>query len=257
VSDALILTYHAVEEGPPPLCVDPALFRRHVDALVEAGANTLTLSELADATARGELPARAVAITFDDGCSSVARFAGPLLAERGLRATVFCVSGYVGGQTDWPTQPDSVPLFELAEAEELRELAGMGIEIGSHGVEHYPLALASEERARSELLDSQQALEQLVGAPVRTYAYPYGAEPGAPARALAEQAYDAAVGVRLGVMDADSDPYLLPRVDVHYLRRPELLARAVGGGLRGYLRARAVARSARRLVTSDFSPSAA
>jgi peptidoglycan/xylan/chitin deacetylase (PgdA/CDA1 family) len=253
VRDALILTYHAVEPGPAPLCVEPELFREHVDALVESGANTLTLSELAAAAAADAIPERAVTITFDDGCASVARFAGPLLAERGLSATVFCVAGHLGGVTDWPTQPAGVPVFELARAEELEELAAMGIEIGSHGVEHFPLAFADERRAREELLESKDALEQAVGVPVRTFAYPYGAPPSPAARALVPEAYSAACGVRLGIMGAGSDVFALPRVDVHYVRRPELLRRAVGGGLRAYLRVRGLGARARRLVKTDYS----
>jgi peptidoglycan/xylan/chitin deacetylase (PgdA/CDA1 family) len=252
VTDALILTYHAVEPGPPPLCIDPGLFRAHVDSLVDSGAHTLTLSELAAAAERDEIPERAVAITFDDGCASVARFAGPLLAERGLRATVFCVSGHLGGVTDWPTQPASVPVFELATAAELQELASIGIEIGSHGVEHFPLAFASEQRARQELLESKRALEQAVRVPVCSFAYPYGAPPSPAARALVPEAYSAACGGRVGAARPDSDRFALPRIDVHYLRRPELLGRAVTGGLRAYLRARGLGARARRLVKSDY-----
>jgi peptidoglycan/xylan/chitin deacetylase (PgdA/CDA1 family) len=251
VTEALILTYHAVEPGPPPLCVDPGLFREHVDSLVDSGAHGLTLSELAGAAERDEIPERAVAITFDDGCASVARFAAPLLAERGLRATVFCVSGHLGGVTDWPTQPASVPVFELATAAELEELASMGIEIGSHGVEHFPLAFASEQRAREELLASKRALEQAVRAPVRSFAYPYGSPPSPVARALVREAYSAACGARLGTVRRDSDSFSLPRIDVHYLRRPELLGRAVTGGLRAYLHARGLGARARRLLKSD------
>ena len=252
--EALILTYHAVEAGPPPLCVDPDLFREHVDTLVDSGARALTLSELAAAARRDDIPERAVAITFDDGCASVARTAAPLLTERGLRATVFCVSGHLGGVTDWPTQPASVPVFELATAAELEELASMGIEIGSHGVEHFPLAFASEQRARDELLASKDALEQAVRAPVLSFAYPYGSPPSPSARALLREAYSAACGTRLGIMRRDSDILSLPRIDVHYLRRPELLGRAVTGGLRAYLRARALGARARRMLKSDYEP---
>jgi peptidoglycan/xylan/chitin deacetylase (PgdA/CDA1 family) len=254
VREALILTYHAVEPGPPPLCVDPDLFREHVDSLVDSGARSLTLSELAAAAGRDDIPERAVAITFDDGCASVARFAAPLLAERGLRATVFCVSGHLGGLTDWSTQPASVPVFELATAAEVEELAGMGIEIGSHGVEHFPLAFASEQRARDELLASKDALEQVVRAPVRSFAYPYGSPPSPPARALVRDAYSAACGTSLGIMRGDSDILSLPRIDVHYPRRPELLRGAVAGRFRAYLRGRALGARARRMLKSDYEP---
>ena len=49
---ALILTYHAVEPGPAPLCVDPGVFREHLAALADAGATVLTVSQMADAFRR-------------------------------------------------------------------------------------------------------------------------------------------------------------------------------------------------------------
>jgi peptidoglycan/xylan/chitin deacetylase (PgdA/CDA1 family) len=84
---ALILTYHAVERGPAPLCVDPGLFREHLDVLAGAGAAVLTVSQVAEAVRGGALPERAVAITFDDGFAGVAEHAAEALAERGMRAT--------------------------------------------------------------------------------------------------------------------------------------------------------------------------
>ena len=62
---AVVLTYHAVEDGPAPLCVEPELFRAQLDCLVDVGAETLTISALAACLRDGSLPARAVAITFD------------------------------------------------------------------------------------------------------------------------------------------------------------------------------------------------
>ena len=110
---ALILTYHAIEEGPAPLCVEPALFERHLDCIVAAGSRTVTVATLAEAVRRGERLDGLVAITFDDGFASVARTAWPLLAERGLTATVFCVAGYLGGANDWPTQATGAPRLPL------------------------------------------------------------------------------------------------------------------------------------------------
>ena len=94
----LVLTYHAIAQGRSPLVVEPALFARHVECLVEAGAVSITVSELAAALREGTLHDRSVAITFDDGFASVAEHAAPALSSRGLRATVFAVSGHVGGR---------------------------------------------------------------------------------------------------------------------------------------------------------------
>lgn len=243
---AVVLTYHAVEDGPAPLCIEPDLFRAQLDCLLEVGAETLTIASLAARLRDGTLPARAVAITFDDGCASVARTAAPLLAERGLTATVFCVAGHLGGRNDWPTQPGGMPSLALAGADELVELHRAGVEIGAHGVEHAPLDAADAKTAERELRDGRAILEEIVESAVRSLAYPYGAEPAPAAAALVSELYDAACTTRPAHVRPASDPLSLPRVDVHYLRRPALFQRVVSGGLEAYLRARGAVTAWRR-----------
>jgi len=253
----LILTYHAVEHGPPPLCVDPSLFREHLEALQRAGAVMLTVSEVAEALRRDQLPERGVAITFDDGFASVAEHAAPLLAERAAKATVFAVAGAVGAMSDWPSQPSRAPRRPLLGERQLVALAHAGVEIGSHGMEHAPLGLARPEALRREIVDSRDVLEQLLQRPVRSFAYPYNELAGREGRELVRATYAAACGGGMSVVRPGADPRRLTRVDAHYLRRPELLRRAVVGSLDIYLRLRRVGAGARRLVKKDFEREAA
>jgi peptidoglycan/xylan/chitin deacetylase (PgdA/CDA1 family) len=245
----VILTYHAVEPGPAPLCVDPEAFRAHVDALHAAGAVTLTISQLAEGLRGGSLPARAVALTFDDGCASAVRAAAPLLAERGMTATYFCVAGYLGRTNAWPSQPASVPRLALATASELVELGALGFEIGGHGFEHMPLAAAPPTVVERELVEGRRALEDAVGVSVRTFAYPYGIASGKELRSRIETVFEAACGTRPDRVSPNADLYALPRIDAHYVRSPRLLARVVTGRGGTYLAARRAAARARTLVT--------
>lgn len=250
----LILTYHAIEPGPAPLCVDPDLFAAHLDCLADCGAQILTVSELAGCLRAGELPDRAVAITFDDGFASVAERAAPLLLERGMVATVFGVAGHLGGHNDWPTQPARAPRRSLASAGQLAALARAGFEIGAHGVEHLPLAAASDAELRRELLDGRATLERAVHAPVATFAYPYGARAGRGGEEIVRREYFAACTTALELVRPETDPHALPRVDVHYVRRPRLLRRAVHGSLDHYLRVRRATARARRVINQDYVP---
>jgi len=252
VARALILTYHAVERGQSPLCLEAELFAAHVDAIAESGARSLTVTDLADAVRSGDLEEDIVAITFDDGFASVAETAAPLLLDRGLTATVFCVAGHLGGLNDWQSAHAGGYRSRLADAETLSRLAAARFEIGSHGMEHSPLANASEQVASREVVDSRVALEQEVGTAVTSFAYPYGAIPGPSGRRLVEETYDAACTTKLDRASLTSDPRALPRVDAHYLRRPELLERALRGHLGGYLRARGLAARARRALVKDY-----
>jgi peptidoglycan/xylan/chitin deacetylase (PgdA/CDA1 family) len=249
----LVLTYHAVEPGPPPLCLEPALFRAHLGVIAASGARALTVSQLAAGLRAGELPQPAVAITFDDGAASVARAAAGPMREHGLTGTVFCVAAHLGGRNDWPSEPRRSPPLRLAGPEELAELSRQGWEIGSHGLNHVPLDGASGEAAEEELAGSRRRLEEALGRPVTSFAYPYGLAGPGPVRDRVAEIYEAACTARLAHVRRDSHPLALPRVDAHYLRRPELLRRALAGSGRGYLRARRAGARARRMVLSDHA----
>jgi peptidoglycan/xylan/chitin deacetylase (PgdA/CDA1 family) len=255
VSRALILTYHAIERGPPPLCLAPELLRDQLDRIVEFGIPVVSLDRLARGLRAGGAPERCVAITFDDGFRSVVDVAAPLLAQRGLPATVFCVAGHLGGANDWPSQPARAPRRELADAAGLTRLAAQGFEIGAHGLHHAPLTGAPAAVVHAEAAESKAALEQAVGAPVRWFAYPYGAVPAGGARVIAQSGYEGACAAVPRAVTAGADPFALPRVDAHYLRSSARLRRALDGG-DAYLALRRAVTGARRALRPDFSAQA-
>jgi peptidoglycan/xylan/chitin deacetylase (PgdA/CDA1 family) len=247
----LVVTYHAIEEGDSPLCIEPALFEEHVEALAAATAAVLTVSELARGARDGTLPEGAVAITFDDAFASVSRAAAPILDRHGYPATVFAVVDHLGGANDWSTQPAHAPRRPLLGVEELRSLAAGGWEVGSHGLSHTPLGKADAVAVGSELGDSRARLAELTGGTVTSFAFPYGSVPVHAGRHLADAGYETGLGARLGRVDGRSDPYLLPRVDAHYLRRTPRLLDALEGRI-AYLRLRGVAARVRRMVRADY-----
>jgi peptidoglycan/xylan/chitin deacetylase (PgdA/CDA1 family) len=253
---ALILTYHAIEPGPAPLCIDPALFAAHLDCLVEAKVRVVTLDRLLRDLRAGQPTERAVALTFDDGFASAVHHALPLLTARGFPATVFCVAGHLGRDNDWPTQSARVPRLALADAATLASVAGDRVEIGSHGIEHAPLGSVSDEVVRREIADSRATLEDAVGTPVRWFAHPYGLAPGPQARGWLEATYVGACSSELRPLQAGADPFALPRIDAHYLRRPALLRRVLDGS-DVYLHARRAGSRLRRRLRADHRRPAA
>ena len=248
----LILTYHAIEPGREPLCIDPALFRAHMDCIADADVAALTIAQAANGLRAGSLPDRWVAITFDDGFASVPRAAAPLLADRGLLATVFCVAGHLGGVNDWRSQPRRAPQLRLATARELTELAAQGVELASHGLAHTPLASASSGALRRELVESRSKLEQATGVAVSSFAYPYGALPAAEGLALVAETYTAACTTELRRVSGTENPFSLSRIDAHYLRSPTAMQAAVAGKLDAYLALRRTAARVRRAVRHDY-----
>ena len=248
---ALILTYHAVESGPAPLCCSPELFRAQLDEIVASGAQVVTVSTLAERLA--EPDGTFVALTFDDGFASVLEHALPALAERKLAATVYCVAGRLGGRNDWPSARPGGFVSDLLSAGDVGKLAEAGIEVGSHGFLHAPLRISRGEQLEQEIVGSKDALEVLLRRPVRSFALPYGAAPTPAGRALLEHTYATVCTTRAALAGAGTDLQALPRIDAYYLGHRSLLRRALGGSLGPYLAARRLGSDARRAFRKDYA----
>lgn len=90
-----VLMYHHVSPSPGLVTVSPANFRIQMEELARAGWHTVSLADIAGFLAGRDLPARSVAITFDDGYLDNYVHAFPVLREFGLHATIFAVTGWI------------------------------------------------------------------------------------------------------------------------------------------------------------------
>jgi peptidoglycan/xylan/chitin deacetylase (PgdA/CDA1 family) len=66
------------------------------------------------------------------------------------------------------------------------------VEIGTHSIDHVPLSAMPYAEALDQMRRSREALEDLLGKPVRTMAYPFGAIDEQTMRAAEEAGYEAA-----------------------------------------------------------------
>jgi len=103
----------------------------------------------------------------------------------------------------------------MLTSEMVRNLDRNGVEIGAHTVSHPILTSLDDESARAEISGGKQALESILGKPVRLFAYPNG-KPGKDfdERHMAmaqESGFDAAFTTEIGAIDQDSHRYHLPR----------------------------------------------
>jgi peptidoglycan/xylan/chitin deacetylase (PgdA/CDA1 family) len=208
-----ILMYHQVaphRDGSPlnRWRVPPAVFARHLDHLAALGVRGVALRDLLDEPGGAEK--RAV-LTFDDGYEAIRTGALPLLKAHGFSATVFAVSGRLGGTNDWDGER---PGDALLSADSLRELHAAGIEIGSHGATHRALTSLADAELSAEIGGSRAELEAIVSAPVDSFCYPYGAFDDRAVEAVRLAGYRAATVIRGGIPPDLSDPLRLPRVAV-------------------------------------------
>ena len=102
-----------------------------------------------------------VSLTFDDGLRSQFITGWPILQKYNFRGTFFLISSRLDGST-YVAPSEATALYRA------------GNEIGSHTVTHPFLTQLSASQVTDELANSKRTLENLIGAPVRNFALPYG-----------------------------------------------------------------------------------
>jgi peptidoglycan/xylan/chitin deacetylase (PgdA/CDA1 family) len=92
------------------------------------------------------------------------------------------------------------------------------IEIGAHTVTHPALAVLAAAAQRKEIEQSKSHLENLLGQPVTSFAYPFGGRDDYTAEtvgAVRAAGFASACSTRAGIVGPSTDLYQLPRVYVH------------------------------------------
>jgi peptidoglycan/xylan/chitin deacetylase (PgdA/CDA1 family) len=174
-----VLMYHHVGPSIPhtyaELTVLPKQFERQIRWLARRGYVGIRPSDWVEWRRSGKgLPDKHVLLTFDDGYADLAEHALPVLRRYGFGAVVFIVTGLVGGTNAWDEARGSAT-HRLLTAEQIRYWATQGIEFGAHSRTHADLTTLSAEELAKEIVSGRDELANLLGSPVTSFAYPYGA----------------------------------------------------------------------------------
>ncbi|MBL8984049.1 MAG: polysaccharide deacetylase family protein [Gemmatimonadetes bacterium] len=212
-----ILVYHQVDDIPPNCWypgnyVGPAQFAAQLSLLQRLGYSTITFAQyLAFRRGEGTIPTRPIILTFDDGYMSVKTNAYPQLVARGMTATVFVVSGQVGGTNAWDSQATQESLLGT---EDILAMQAGGVEFQSHTHTHARLPTLTPDALRHELAHSRAELQSLLGVPVEVISYPYGAHAPQVTAMARETGYQAGVISRRRLNAPTTDPLALRRISI-------------------------------------------
>jgi len=213
---AKILMYHYIRDVDPKqdplgfrLSVNATLFAEQLAAIHDAGYSVITMADL---MAHKGGP-KTVVLTFDDGYEDFYTTAYPALQKYGWKATLYIISGKIGGPyMSW---------------QQIQELHTAGFEIGAHTVDHPDLAKLSVAQQRHEIFDSKATLEQEIGAPVTAFCYPSGQHTPDTVQLVKEAGFTSATTTQIGVATDLSDPFLLPRLRIDPSVTPAILSEAL------------------------------
>jgi peptidoglycan/xylan/chitin deacetylase (PgdA/CDA1 family) len=164
-----IILYHRIAISPinSQYYVPPVKFDEEMKLLHDWGYTTITTELLIKAITEGaDLPARPLLITFDDGHLNNYTTAFPIMYKYGFTGVLYIVGNYLG--TD-----------QYMNVDQIKAMTAAGWEVGSHSISHLDLTTLDPYRQRQEIVDSRTLLENKLGVPVLTFAYPFGiSDPG-------------------------------------------------------------------------------
>lgn len=181
-----ILMYHHIDGKSGWLYIDPQTFASQMDYLVGKGYTSVTLAEVVNYLSSGQVPAKIVAITFDDGYRDIFSNAYSILRSKNIKATVFLITQLMEG-SDYLTW------------EQVREMAGSGlITLGDHTLSHRSLASLPEDQIKDEIFSSKRIIEEKTGVKTTVFAYPYGSYNNTVIKYLNEAGFMTAVTTQSG-----------------------------------------------------------
>jgi peptidoglycan/xylan/chitin deacetylase (PgdA/CDA1 family) len=211
-----VLFYHRVADEKlndwtmPTLAFEKQIhwLRRRFDLV------SLAEAQLRIASGRNCFPT--VSITFDDGYADNMRFAVPLLLKYQIPFTYFVATNHGLGGKPFRHDADAGQPLEPNSAAEIRELAAAGAEIGGHTRSHADLGgKLSEAKLVDEIAGCKRSLEQVIGRPVRYFAFPYGRHENLSAagfRVAYEAGYEGVCSAYGGYNFPGDNPFHLRRI---------------------------------------------
>ena len=205
-----ILEYHQVTDAPlDPVYeiynVPPADFNAQLDYLQAEGYTTITLQDFMRVVhGKGELPAKPIVLTFDDGYKDNYSEMLPILEAHKMTAVVYVITNELGKEN-------------YLNLDELKDMQRRGLEIGSHTADHLPLTSLDKTFQRRQIRDSKIFLEWSGLETIYSLSYPNGAFNSEIEKILREENYLTAVTGEVGLNTVGTNPYELYRV---HIRKP-------------------------------------
>jgi peptidoglycan/xylan/chitin deacetylase (PgdA/CDA1 family) len=214
----MVLGWHRVDNADTKMAVAPAVFSRQLQILDQHRHEipVVPLDEAATDLAAGLRGARRIVLTFDDAwADNHAHALGPLAARR-LPAILYVPSRLLG-RRGYMTRS------------QLLEMNSAGVDIGAHSRTHPDLRACDDAGLESEVRGSKDDLEDLLGKPVSSFAYPTGLLDQRVIGAVAAAGFTSAVTTRPAWWRPETSALQIPRGFMEEFSDGTCLAATRGG----------------------------
>ena len=185
--DLPIVMYHKVKNSTGKYIITPEQLEDDFTAILESGFTPVFMSEVIDwVDGHGELPAKPIVITFDDGYYNNLYYGVPLAQKLGIKFMFNPVTEYSRRAVN--SKEPCNPAYSYATWDQMKEAVDSGVvEIGNHSHKMHEFKprfgiarLSSEsheeyaEALKNDILQAQAILQQCGIPKPLTFAYPFG-----------------------------------------------------------------------------------
>lgn len=210
---ARVLMYHSIDEHYGDKFdkwrVKPKDFERQISWLHKNGFKSYTISELVELKS---LAPKSVAITFDDGYGDNFTNAFEILQKFGFKATIYLVPNQTANH--WESV-NTTHISQMLSNEQIAKMQSSNlIEFGSHTLSHANLLKLDDIKLKEELTQSKKAVESIINAKCRAFAYPYGKYDERVIKAAKDAGYTNAVIVKRGLFTLDDEKFTIKRIGI-------------------------------------------
>jgi len=217
-----VLMYHRFicdqsEKGVHGTWLPVAMLEKHLQLLKRLGFESLTFRDLADKgfIQRLQPGKRFVILTVDDGYRDNLQLLLPLLEQYGFKAVIYVVTGEDHNRWDVEVADNPDRPVPLMNTDELKQILASGhVELGGHTLTHPRLSQLDEAEQRRQIQENKAQLEAITGAPLVSFAYPYGDYDATSKRLVQEAGYRFAVATNSGPLALHQDPYAIRRIGI-------------------------------------------
>lgn len=206
---ASILMYHSIGNNGILFTVTIGDLEKQMAFLKNKKYNVIRLADLVEKLKNKEkIPAKTIALTFDDAYRDNYLNAFPLLKKYDFPATVFIPTAYVGKEM-MNSEGKTIPVMNWQEMMEM-ENSGL-IDFASHSHTHPLMNRIAFEEFVNEVKTSENFLSQNLKKPVKIFSFPKGKFKPEHADYLKERGYLGAVTVKEGLVGPGDNLFALKR----------------------------------------------
>jgi peptidoglycan/xylan/chitin deacetylase (PgdA/CDA1 family) len=159
-----ILCYHSIGQAVSGVNdVKPRRFCRQIELALRSGFRFVPATQIART---GGSPME-LAITFDDGWTSVLSEAAPILRDHDIPWLLFVVTSWSDHQSSWAKE-------FILPWRDIERLTAQGAQIGSHSATHPDFGSIERTRMIDELRGSRETIQRRLGFAPTSFAIPLG-----------------------------------------------------------------------------------